>query len=72
MTEVSILDPAALSQRFESADPDTILRWALARYDHIALSFSGAEDGILIDMACKIQPDITATSDLHSRQSQKP
>jgi len=62
MSEVSILDPVVLSERFENADPQTILRWALQRYDNIALSFSGAEDGILIDMACNIQADIRVFS----------
>ncbi len=58
MTEVSILDPEALNQHLHDTNPQDILRWALERYENIALSFSGAEDGILIDMACKVRPGI--------------
>lgn len=38
--------------------PQDILRHALDHYDNIAISFSGAEDVVLIDMAVKIRKDI--------------
>ncbi|MGI9213576.1 MAG: phosphoadenylyl-sulfate reductase [Methylococcaceae bacterium] len=38
-------------------NPRTILKAALGHCTSIALSFSGAEDVVLIDMACKINPE---------------
>ncbi|MFZ5722992.1 MAG: phosphoadenylyl-sulfate reductase [Pseudomonadota bacterium] len=38
--------------------PQEILRHALSSFDNIAISFSGAEDVVLIDMAVKIRPDL--------------
>ena len=37
--------------------PRAILKTALSCHDAIAISFSGAEDVVLIDMACKINPE---------------
>lgn len=37
-------------------NPRTILKAAFLHFNSIALSFSGAEDVVLIDMACKINP----------------
>lgn len=42
--------------------PQEILRYALENYDNIAISFSGAEDVVLIDMAWKIRKDIRVFS----------
>ncbi len=39
-------------------DPVRILRQALGRFDAVALSFSGAEDVVLVDMATRIRPDV--------------
>jgi len=39
-------------------NPRTILKKALELFDNIAISFSGAEDVVLIDMAVKIKKDI--------------
>ena len=47
-----------LDQQLQSQSPQQILEYALGQYDNIALSFSGAEDIVLIDMAHKIRPDI--------------
>jgi phosphoadenosine phosphosulfate reductase len=41
-------------------NPRTILKAALSLYDNIAVSFSGAEDVVLIDMASKIKPGLRA------------
>lgn len=49
---------ATLSQR----DPQDILKYALENIDNLAISFSGAEDVVLVDMACKIRPDVQVFS----------
>lgn len=43
-------------------NPRTILKAALASFDNIAISFSGAEDVVLIDMALQIRKDIQVFS----------
>lgn len=45
--------PRDLDQR----SPQQIIACALERFDDIAISFSGAEDVVLIDMALRIRPD---------------
>ena len=40
-------------------NPRVILKAALAQFDNIAISFSGAEDVILIDLALNIRKDIS-------------
>lgn len=42
--------------------PQEILRYALENHDNIAISFSGAEDVVLIDMAHKIRKDLQVFS----------
>ena len=42
--------------------PGEILKLALGSFDNIAISFSGAEDVVLIDMAVKINPAINVFS----------
>ena len=39
-------------------NPRDILKAALAHFDNIAVSFSGAEDVVLVDMAAKLKPGI--------------
>jgi len=39
-------------------NPRAILKAALAHFDNIAVSFSGAEDVVLVDMAAKLKPGI--------------
>lgn len=51
-------DLAQLEQQLASQSPKEILRYALAQHDNIALSFSGAEDVILVDMAVKLRKDV--------------
>jgi phosphoadenosine phosphosulfate reductase len=46
-----------LQTELAGQSPRSILKAALACTDAIALSFSGAEDVVLIDMACKIKPE---------------
>jgi phosphoadenosine phosphosulfate reductase len=47
-----------LDQQLQQQGPQEVLSYALAQYDKLALSFSGAEDVVLIDMAVKIRPDV--------------
>jgi phosphoadenosine phosphosulfate reductase len=45
---------AELRARFSDSDPEALVRWALERYGKdLGLSFSGAEDVVLIDMAVR-------------------
>ncbi len=44
--------------QLDGKGPRPILKAALEQHKNIALSFSGAEDVILIDMAVKLRPDI--------------
>lgn len=43
----------AWASEYESKSPQQILKLALENFDNIAISFSGAEDVVLIDMAIK-------------------
>lgn len=47
-----------LADECNSKEPAEILALATKYFDNIALSFSGAEDVILIDMIVRIKPDI--------------
>lgn len=53
---------ADIDQTLSTQSPQEILRYALENHDNIAVSFSGAEDVVLIDMALKIRPDIKVFS----------
>lgn len=46
----------------QDSSPQEVLSYALEQHDNITLSFSGAEDVVLIDMATKIRPDIAVFS----------
>lgn len=50
MTELNI---EQLAKEYENKSPQEILGYALKNYKNIAISFSGAEDVVLIDMAKK-------------------
>ncbi|NHN35853.1 phosphoadenylyl-sulfate reductase [Pseudomaricurvus alcaniphilus] len=56
MTE--LLDTVDLDKQLQEQSPQQILKYALSEYDNICISFSGAEDVVLIEMAHKIRPDI--------------
>lgn len=47
-----------LAGRLAQRHPEEILEWALNQYDNIAVSFSGAEDVVLVDMASRIRPGV--------------
>lgn len=53
-----LLNTVDLDAKLQDQTPQEILKFALEEFDNIALSFSGAEDVVLIDMAHKIRPDI--------------
>jgi phosphoadenosine phosphosulfate reductase len=59
---VSAIDIPALAGELEKQSPQKILERALNLYDNIYISFSGAEDVVLIDMACKIKKDVKVFS----------
>lgn len=48
----------ALNQEFASQRPKDLLKYALSQHQEIAISFSGAEDVVLIDMAVKLNPNV--------------
>lgn len=56
------LDISSLNATLSSQSPQKILATALSQLDNIAISFSGAEDVVLIDMAHKINQDIKVFS----------
>ncbi|MBL1143240.1 MAG: phosphoadenylyl-sulfate reductase [Proteobacteria bacterium] len=51
-----------LATEYEDRSPVAIIKMALENFNNIAISFSGAEDVILIDIASKINPDINVFS----------
>lgn len=59
MTE---LDIAPLQAELAGKNPRVILKKALALFDNIAISFSGAEDVVLIDMARALRKDVQVFS----------
>jgi phosphoadenosine phosphosulfate reductase len=55
-------DAEALAGDYDQKQPQDILRLALQCFDNIAISFSGAEDVVLVDMAHRISKDIAIFS----------
>jgi len=59
-----------VKEELEDKTPQEILAFAFAQHEHITISFSGAEDVVLIDMACNISEDVQVfcldTGRLHS------
>ncbi|MGK2913797.1 MAG: phosphoadenylyl-sulfate reductase [Porticoccaceae bacterium] len=53
-----LIDVVDLESTLASQSPQAILGYALTEFDRIAISFSGAEDVVLVDMAHKIRKDI--------------
>lgn len=49
---------ADINSELQTSSPQDILRHALAEHDKIAISFSGAEDVILVHMASQIKPGV--------------
>ncbi|MGL5796019.1 MAG: phosphoadenylyl-sulfate reductase [Waterburya sp.] len=78
MTQLTVtqtkLDFSQIQSEYETKTPQEILAFALAKFDNIAISFSGAEDVVLIDMAAKITKKLQVfsidTGRLHSETYQ--
>lgn len=51
-------DIQALQEELEGQSPRTILKSALKQFDNIAISFSGAEDVVLIEMAHRLTDNL--------------
>ena len=64
---ISLVD---IEQKLQAESPQKIIKYALSQFDNIAISFSGAEDVVLIEMARNYRPDIQVfcldTGRLHS------
>lgn len=52
------IDLVDLDAQLQSSTPQEILKHALEDFDNLAISFSGAEDVVLVDMASKIKPGV--------------
>jgi len=48
----------AWDKEYESKSAKELLSFALGQFSNIAISFSGAEDVVLIDLATRINPDV--------------
>lgn len=48
-----------LDQQLQTQTPQTILTHAFEQFENIAISFSGSEDVVLVDMAVRINPNIS-------------
>ncbi len=59
---MNIFDIQSIQKELQNKKPRSILRAALESFDNIAISFSGAEDVVLIDMALNIRKDIQVFS----------
>ena len=68
------LDFSKIQSDYEEKSPRQILEFALNKFENITLSFSGAEDVVLIDMASKITNNLQVfsidTGRLHSETYQ--
>ena len=54
----TIISTVDLDSKLQTQTPQEVLEFALEQYDNIAISFSGAEDVVIIDMASKINHDL--------------
>lgn len=54
----SFINVVDLEQQLQQQSPQKIIKYALAEFENIAISFSGAEDVVLIEMARNYRPDI--------------
>jgi phosphoadenosine phosphosulfate reductase len=58
----SEFNPEQLANEYENQSPVAIIKLALENFDNIAISFSGAEDVVLVDIATKIKSDVNVFS----------
>lgn len=59
---MTAFDITQLQTELHHKNPRRVLKAALEHFDNIAISFSGAEDVVLIDMAIQIRKDISVFS----------
>lgn len=59
---MTVFDLSAAQAELKGKNPRTILKTALAHFDNIAISFSGAEDVVLIDMALQLGKSVQVFS----------
>ncbi len=59
---LTAFDISRLAREYETKSPQEILALALSAFDGVAISFSGAEDVVLLDMATKIRKDVRVFS----------
>ncbi len=52
---ISLVD---IEQKLQQESPQKIIKYALSQFENIAISFSGAEDVVLIEMARNYRPDV--------------
>ncbi|MGH8120919.1 MAG: phosphoadenylyl-sulfate reductase [Gammaproteobacteria bacterium] len=62
MSRTKTFDVEKVARDYMHRDPAEILKLALGSFENIAISFSGAEDVVLIDMAVKIKPKVNVFS----------
>ncbi len=53
-----LLNTVDLDDELQKASPQKVIEFALNEFDNIVVSFSGAEDVVLVHMAHQIRPDI--------------
>lgn len=58
----SLISLVDIEQKLQSESPQKIIKYALSQFENIAISFSGAEDVALIEMARNYRADITVFS----------
>lgn len=65
ITEAITMQPTeieTINAELSSLQPKQIIKFALEKFNNIAISFSGAEDAVLIDLAVKFNPNISVFS----------
>jgi phosphoadenosine phosphosulfate reductase len=53
---ISLID---IEEKLRNESPQKIIKYALSQFENIAISFSGAEDVVLIEIAKNYRPDIS-------------
>ena len=54
----SLISLVDIEEKLKNESPQKIIKYALSQFENIAISFSGAEDVVLIEMARNYRPDI--------------
>ena len=59
---VIAFDVHHLAEEYDQKKPSEIIKLALDSFENLAISFSGADDVVLVDMAVRINPDVNVFS----------